>query len=75
MAGIYRYAGWYILYWAIITGVFCGFTAYQNYRKFDKPMRILGEATSRVAAGDFSVYIKTEHLADMYDYIDIMFDD
>lgn len=70
-----RYVGWYILYWAIITGVFCGLTAYQKYRKFDKPMRILGEATSRVAAGDFSVYIKTEHLADRHDYIDIMLDD
>lgn len=70
-----EYVGWYILYWAIITSLFCGMTAYQKYRKFDKPMRVLSEATSRVASGDFSVYIKPQHTLDRLDYIDVMFDD
>lgn len=68
-----HYTIWYLIYWAIIAGICCLITAYQKYSKFDKPMRVLSEATSRVANGDFSVYLKPLHTTDKADYLDAMF--
>lgn len=70
-----HFAGWYLLYWAIVTGLFCGLTAYQKQRAFDKPMRKLSEAAKRVAEGDFSVYVAPGHRADKLNYVDVMFQD
>ncbi|RAU93314.1 HAMP domain-containing sensor histidine kinase [Paenibacillus sp. YN15] len=69
------FVGWYLLYWAIVTGLFCGFTAYQKHRAYDRPMRKLSEAAKRVAEGDFSVYVAPGHRADKLDYVDVMFQD
>ncbi len=70
-----EWAVWYVLYWAIIAGIFCAVTAYQKYRAFDKPMKKLSEAAGKVAAGDFSVYLEPEHRSDKIDYIDRMYED
>lgn len=69
------YIVWYILYWAIVTALFFGFTFYQKYNAYDKPMRALSEATNRVAAGDFSIYLKPVHSLTSLNYIDVMFKD
>lgn len=68
-----RYIIWYVLYWALIAGIFCAVTAYQKYRAFDRPMRLLSNAAKQVANGDFSVYVNPMHTADKLDYIDAMF--
>lgn len=70
-----RWIVWYVLYWALIAGIFCAVTAYQKHRVFDKPMKKLGEAARRVAEGDFSVYLEPEHSLDKIDYIDKMYED
>lgn len=66
---------WYLLYWAIISGILCVVTAYQKYRTFDKPMRRLCDSAKRVAEGDFSVYMEPLHRPDKLDYVDYMFQD
>lgn len=70
-----NFFGWYLLYWAIVTGLFCWFTAYQKHRAYDRPMRKLGEAAKRVAEGDFSVYVEPSNRADKLTYVDVMFQD
>ncbi len=61
-----------ILYWALIA---LGLTLYakQKMRKvYEEPMHKLAEATTKVAQGDFSVYVPTIHTADKLDYLDVM---
>lgn len=70
-----RFLVWYFLYWAIVTGILCGFVAYQKLRAFDRPMRKLSEAAKRVAEGDFSVYVEPGNRADKLTYVDVMFQD
>ncbi|MFC0234165.1 ATP-binding protein [Vagococcus entomophilus] len=70
-----KYLGWYLLYWAIMTALFCAYTAFEKYRTFDKPLNQLSDATKKVAEGDFSVYLKPVHTIDKADYIDQMFAD
>lgn len=67
------FAIWYILYWLIVTALFCLMTAIQKYKRLDAPMRKLGEAARKVSSGDFSVYLTPEHRADKMDYIDRMY--
>lgn len=67
------FAIWYILYWLIVTALFCSITAFQKYKRLDAPMRKLGEAARKVSSGDFSVYLTPEHRADKMDYIDRMY--
>lgn len=70
-----KYVFWYILYWIGVTAAFSVITAYQKYVSFDKPMNELSEAASRVAKGDFSVYLKPVHKFGKRDYIDYLFED
>lgn len=70
-----EYLIWYVIYWAIISALFCTLTAYMKYRKFEKPMHALSEAARRVANGDFSVYLPPVHTLGAKDYIDVMFQD
>lgn len=69
------YTGWYVVYWAIITALFCASVALSRYRTFAKPLHILSEATRRVANGDFSVYIQPIHPPAKRNYMDVMFED
>ncbi len=64
------YTIWYVIYWAVIAGALCAVIGYLEYRKFDRPLHRLSEAASRVANGDFSVYVEPEHTLDKLDYID-----
>lgn len=70
-----KYVVWYLLYWIGVTAAFSGITAYQKYVSFDKPMNELSEAASKVAKGDFSVYLKPVHRPGKKDYIDYLFED
>lgn len=62
-------------YWAVIAFGLCGYTGWRIKRTYEKPMREMAEATSKVANGDFSVYIPPRHTADQLDYLDVMFQD
>lgn len=69
------YAVWFFLYVAAVALIFCGVTAYQKYQAFDKPMRMLSDAASRVASGDFSVYVKPFNPPRRQNDVDVMFHD
>ncbi|MDE6748122.1 MAG: HAMP domain-containing histidine kinase [Lachnospiraceae bacterium] len=61
-----------ILYWALIA---LGLTLYAKQKMrtvYEEPMHKLAEATTKVAQGDFSVYVPTIHTADKLDYLDVM---
>lgn len=61
-----------LFYWAIIA---LGLTLYTKWRvkkTYDDPMHLLADASKKVAAGDFSVYVPTVHTEDKYDYLDSM---
>jgi Signal transduction histidine kinase len=66
---------WYVIYWSILSALFCSFVSYQKYRRFDKPMHKISDAAERVAKGDFSVYVEPEHAPDKEDYVDVMIHD
>lgn len=71
-----EYLPGYIIYWAVVSGLFCALTAREKSRTFDKPMQKLSKAAGQVAQGDFSVYVESDHAAmDQQDYVDIMFQD
>lgn len=64
-----------IIYWALVAA---GVTLYSKYKLkqvYEVPMQMLAEAASKVAGGDFSVYIPPLHTLDKIDYLDIMFMD
>ena len=62
-----------MLYWAIMSLLFCVITNRQIVKKFDVPMKMLSEAAGKVADGDFSVYLEPIHTPEKYDYIDVTF--
>lgn len=59
-------------YWGMVAAGITWFAANRIKKTYEIPMRQLAEATSKVAAGDFSVYIPTLHTADKRDYLDVM---
>ena len=59
-------------YWGIVALGITWFTVSRIKKTYEIPMRQLAEATSKVAAGDFSVYVPTLHTADKLDYLDVM---
>lgn len=67
------YFFWFLLYWAAAAMVFSLLTAWQKYKAFDRPMRILGEAARKVAQGDFTVRIAPLHASKPQSYVDTMF--
>jgi signal transduction histidine kinase len=67
------YAGWYLLYCLIVATLLATLTAWQKYRRFDKPLRELSAAAEKVAANDYSVYLQPIHRPEKYDYLDAMF--
>ncbi len=61
-----------LLYWMAVA---LGMTLYTKWRvkkTYEAPMQRLAEATEKVAGGDFSVFVPTNHTAARLDYIDIM---
>ena len=64
-----------MVYWTLIA---LGLTIYTEQRirhTYEKPINRMAEATSRVANGDFSVYVPPRHTPDKLDYLDVMFMD
>ena len=59
-------------YWGMVALGITWFTVGRIKKTYEIPMRQLADATSKVAAGDFSVYIPTLHTADKLDYLDVM---
>jgi len=61
-----------IAYWGIVAVGITWFTISRIKKTYEIPMHQLADATSKVAAGDFSVYVPTIHTADKRDYLDVM---
>lgn len=62
-------------YWSIVSFIFCLVVNWQRYKTFDRHISKLCEAATKVANGDFSVYLEPIHTADKKDYLDVMFED
>ena len=61
-----------MVYWGMVAAVLTLFTRREIRAVYEEPMHKLAEATSRVANGDFSVYVSTIHTQDKWDYLDVM---
>lgn len=61
-----------MLYWGMVAAALTLFTRRKIRAAYEEPMHRLAEATSRVANGDFSVYVPALHTQDKRDYLDVM---
>ncbi|MGM9605833.1 MAG: ATP-binding protein [Faecousia sp.] len=61
-----------MIYWALVAADLTLYTRWQVRRNYEEPMKDLAEATSKVAHGDFSVYVAPLHTMDKQDYLDVM---
>lgn len=61
-----------IIYWGLVAAGLTLFTRNKMQSTYEEPMQKLAEATTKVANGDFSVYVPTLHTSDKLDYLDIM---
>lgn len=64
-----------MLYWALVALALTLYTCWRVQRTYEEPMQALAKATSKVAQGDFSVYIPPLHTLDKLDYLDVMIQD
>lgn len=64
-----------MIYWALVSIGLTVYTGLRVKRAYDEPMKLMAQATSAVASGDFSVYIPPQHTPDRLDYLDVMFQD
>ena len=64
-----------MVYWALVTAALVLLTNRQMALICDRPLRALSDVARKVAAGDFSVYVKPVHSEDQADYMDVMFTD
>lgn len=62
-------------YWAFVAIELTLYTHWRIQQAYEKPMKALAEATSKVAQGDFSVYVPPLHTVDKLDYLDVMITD
>lgn len=62
-----------MIYWALVAGGLTVFTRHRIIKTYDQPMKELAKAASKVAHGDFSVYIPPLHTSNRHDYLDRMF--
>ena len=61
-----------ILYWSAVAIGLTLYTRRKIQNTYEVPMQRLAQATQKVAAGDFSVYVAPIHTPDKADYIDRM---
>ncbi|MGN0379949.1 MAG: ATP-binding protein [Butyrivibrio sp.] len=61
--------------WILAAAIFTLLTYYQINRRYQKPIEEFAKAASKVASGDFSVYVAPRHTADKADYLDVIFMD
>lgn len=64
-----------LIYWTFVAAAFTVFTRYQLDKNYQKPMEDFARAASKVAEGDFSVYIPPRHLSDKMDHLDVIITD
>ena len=62
-----------MLYWILVSAIFTLITQHQIRKKFENPIQRMAEATSKVARGDFSIYLKPMHTLKRADYLDSIF--
>jgi len=62
-------------YWGLMSLVFCLITFIIRRNKFERPLRILGEAARQVTGGDFSIHIDPIRKNGKKDYVEVMFED
>lgn len=70
-----RYVVWYLLYWWVVVVVAVSLITVLRYFFIDRPIRDLSIASRKVAAGDFSVRLKSYPLSSKQGYINIMYRD
>ncbi len=61
-----------ILYWSAVAVGLTLYTRHKIQSTYEVPMQRLAQATQKVAAGDFSVYVAPIHTPDKADYLDRM---
>ena len=61
-----------MLYWGIVAMGLALFTRKKMKHTYEEPLHKIAEATSKVAGGDFSVYVPTLHTQNKWDYLDVM---
>ncbi len=61
-----------IVYWGMVAVGLALFTRSKMKSTYEEPLHKMAEATSRVANGDFSVYVPLLHTSNKLDYLDIM---
>lgn len=61
-----------IVYWILIAVLVTLWLGREMRKVYEEPMKRMAEATSRVANGDFSVYIPPLHTPEKLDYLDVM---
>lgn len=61
-----------MIYWFLVALGLTLFTSWRVRRSYEIPMQNLAKATSKVAHGDFSVYVPTTNTSDKLDYLDVM---
>ncbi|MGM9614456.1 MAG: ATP-binding protein [Oscillospiraceae bacterium] len=61
-----------MVYWALVAADLTLYTRWQVKRNYEEPMKEFAKATSKVAHGDFSVYVAPLHTMDKQDYLDVM---
>lgn len=61
-----------LVYWSAVAIGLTIYTRHQVRKIYEDPMHMLAEATRKVAAGDFSVYVPPIHTLEGQDYVDVM---
>lgn len=61
-----------VCYWALVSAAVTRYTRYRMKKTYEIPLQMMAEATSKVANGDFSVYVPPLHTLDKLDYLDVM---
>ena len=59
-----------LLYWILAAVLVILGVQWRTKKAYEEPLMQIMEATKKVAAGDFSVYIPPTHTADQFDYLD-----
>ena len=61
-----------MIYWGAVAAALTWFTRRKIRSTYEEPMHKLADATTKVANGDFSVYVPALHTPDKLDYLDVM---
>ena len=62
-------------FWFLGAVAFTLFTSWQVRKKYQEPLERVSDAARKVAAGDFSVYLRPQHTQDKADELDVLVED